>query len=230
MPDMYEVGGASRAQRAALAAMESVCVAAAWWLLLGRGIALVDARLGRPAVPGDPARRIGLGAALTIYFVRILFTQFLFLRRGVSWTEVFTIAPWVFCLYVWLCFDGGTNRAPLGVLWGIGVALFLAGSWMNSGAEYARHRWKRKDENRGKLYTESWFRYTRHPNYCGDLVSFSGISLMTGRWNAGIIPLLMLAGFVFVNVPALDRHLQKRYGAAFDHWASRTRKLVPFVY
>jgi len=230
MRDLYEVSGASMAQRASLAAMEALCVAAAWWLLAGGGIRTAGGWFGWRLAPGDATRRLCLGAALTIYFIRILFTEFLFLKRGVSWGEVFTVGPWVFCLYLWLCLAGGTNPAPPGVAAGMGAALFAAGSWMNSGAEYARHRWKQKAENRGKLYTESWFRYTRHPNYFGDLVSFSGISLIAGRWNTGIIPLLMLTGFVFVNVPALDAHLHKRYGAAFEEWAGRTRKLIPFLY
>ena len=40
----------------------------------------------------------------------------------------------------------------------------------------------------------------------------------------------MLAGFVFVNIPVLDSHLHDHYGGAFDDYARRTRKLIPFVY
>ncbi|HEX4006486.1 MAG TPA: DUF1295 domain-containing protein [Acidobacteriaceae bacterium] len=230
MQEIYEVGGASLGQRFTLATAGALCAAAAWWLLLGHGIGTVALWTGHTASAGDLARRICLGAALTIYFIRILFTQFVFLRRGGSWSEAFTIVPWVFCITVWLCLAGGTNGAPLGIVATAGIVLFVAGSWMNSGAEYARHYWKQRAENQGKLYTLGWFRLTRHPNYCGDLISFSGLALIAGRWNTAMIPALMLAGFVFVNVPALDRHLKKRYGAAFDEWARRTRKLIPFVY
>jgi protein-S-isoprenylcysteine O-methyltransferase Ste14 len=45
-----------------------------------------------------------------------------------------------------------------------------------------------------------------------------------------VIPLLMLLGFVFVNVPVLDAHLHDHYGAEFDEYARRTRKLIPFLY
>jgi protein-S-isoprenylcysteine O-methyltransferase Ste14 len=40
----------------------------------------------------------------------------------------------------------------------------------------------------------------------------------------------MPAGFVFVNIPVLDAHLHDHYGSAFDEYAQRTRKLIPFVY
>ncbi|MGH9454843.1 MAG: methyltransferase family protein, partial [Terriglobia bacterium] len=112
----------------------------------------------------------------------------------------------------------------------MGVVLFVVGSWMNSRAEYARHVWKQRSENTGKLYTQWLFRYSRHPNYLGDLISFSGLCLISGEWLTAVIPVLMLAGFVFVNIPALDSHLRDHYGPAFDEYARRTRKLIPFVY
>ncbi len=86
---------------------------------------------------------------------------------------------------------------------------------MNSYAEYARHAWKQRLENRGRLYTAGLFRYSRHPNYLGDLISFTGLCLMSGAWFTAVIPVLMLAGFAFVNIPVLDSHLHEKYGAAF---------------
>ena len=111
-----------------------------------------------------------------------------------------------------------------------GFILFAAGSWMNSYAEYARHLWKQRPENRGRLYTGGLFRYSRHPNYFGDLLSFAGLCLISGAWVTAVIPLLMPAGFVFVNVPVLDSHLRDHYGAAFDEYAQRARKLIPFIW
>lgn len=97
-------------------------------------------------------------------------------------------------------------------------------------SEFARHVWKQRPENRGRLYTERLFRYPRHPNYLGDLISFSGICFISGAWVTAVIPILMFAGFVFVNVPLLDSHLHDRYGTAFDQYARQTKKLIPFVY
>ena len=107
----------------------------------------------------------------------------------------------------------------------IGAALFLAGSWMNSYSEYARHVWKQRPENRGRLYTEGLFHYSRHPNYLGDLVLFSGLCMIAGVLVTAIVPVLMLAGFVFVNIPVLDAHLAHKYGGEFAEYARRTHKL-----
>lgn len=74
--------------------------------------------------------------------------------------------------------------------------------------------------------TQGLFRYSRHPNYRADLLSLSGMCLISGAWITAAIPVLMLAGFVFVNIPVLDAHLHDHYGTAFDEYARRTRKLI----
>jgi len=227
---MYEVTGPSTPQRVTLAVALAICLALALWLLLGGGIVVTSAWFHQHWNTGVLARRSVLAGALSIYFVRVLFTDFVFLRRGMSWAEVGTIAPWVLCLYILLSLCGGTNPTTLGIAGIAGTFLFLFGSWMNTHAELQRHRWKAQPDNRGRLYTQGLFRLSRHPNYLGDLLSFSGLCTLTGRWYTAIIPLLMLAGFVFVNIPALDAHLQARYGSEFIEYAGETRKLIPFLY
>lgn len=227
---MYELRTPSTAQRLMLAGFVAVWVALAWWLLLGGGLAIAGGWLGWIWRPGDSVRRVCLAVALSIYYIRILFTEFVFLKRGVSWSEVFTITPWLLCIYLLLACVGGRNSTAMGISGAIGVVLFVVGSWVNSYAEYTRHLWKQRPENHGRLYTERLFRLSRHPNYFGDLISFSGLCLISGSWVTTPIPLLMLAGFVFLNVPVLDSHLHEKYGAAFDEYATRTRKLIPFVY
>lgn len=92
------------------------------------------------------------------------------------------------------------------------------------------HVWKQRPENSGRLYTLGLFRYARHPNYLGDLILFTGLCLICDRWICAAIPVVMLAGFVFANIPMLDSHLRDHYGEAFDEYAARTARLIPFVY
>lgn len=217
---MYEWQDPSLAQRWTLAGIAGLWVVLEWWLLFGGGLAR----------PGDPVRRACLGAALTIYYIRLLFTEFAFLKRGVRWSEVFTIAPWLLFLYLFLGIQGGRNFKTFGAVGMAGIVLFLVGSWLNSYAEYQRHGWKQRPENRGRLYTEGLFRYCRHPNYFGDVVSFSGLSMISGAPLTWLVPLVMMLGFVFANIPALDSYLHGKYGAVFDEYARKTRKLIPFVY
>jgi protein-S-isoprenylcysteine O-methyltransferase Ste14 len=228
--DIYAAQGKSPSQRIFMTIAAGACLAAAWWILSGHAVESVGAWFGQRWQPGDPVRRFCLALALTIYFVRLLFTQFVFLKRAVSWSEALAIGPWILVIDLTLALAGGTNPAAFATAGVAGCALFAWGSWMNSSAEYGRHRWKQRPENRGHLYSLGLFRFSRHPNYLGDLVSFSGLCLIAGRWPTLLIPLIMLAGFVFVNIPMLDSHLHDHYGAEFDSYAARTRKLIPFVY
>ena len=216
--DIYAARGGSVAQRVVVTAAAGAALAIAWWLLGWRFSA------------GNAARRWCLAAALLIYFVRLLFTQFVFMRRAMGWGEAAMIAPWVVCIYIFFAIVGGKSQAEFGVAGVVGAAFFIFGSWMNSYAEYAREVWKRRPENRERLYTLGLFRYSRHPNYLGDLILFTGLGLICGRWISAAVPAIMLCGFVFANIPLLDSHLHDHYGAAFDEYARRTRKLIPFVY
>ncbi|HYL37989.1 MAG TPA: DUF1295 domain-containing protein [Bryobacteraceae bacterium] len=227
---MYELQAVSRAPRLMLAASGALWVMLAWWLLFGAGLQIFGHWFGRAWTPGDAMRRACLAIGLTIYYIRVLFTAFVFLRRGMGWSEAFTIAPWMLLMYLLIGITGGTNAEPFSAVGYIGVVLFLAGSWMNSYAEFTRHVWKQRPENSGRLYTEGLFRYSRHPNYFGDLVLFLGLCLISGAWITALVPLLMLALFTFVNVPILDSHLRDHYGPAFDAYAKRTPKLLPFLY
>lgn len=228
--DIYAARGRSFLQRAVLSLAIACCVGLAWWLLAGPGLGSLGSRFRWAWGRGDETRRMCLGAALSVYFVRLIFTQFLFLKRALSWSETYLVSAWVLCIYLVLSIAGGTNRAPVGWAFAAGIVLFISGSWMNSYSEYQRHVWKLRPENRGRLYTLGLFRYSRHPNYLGDLISFSGLCLISGRWLTFVVPFIMLAGFVFVNIPMLDSHLRDHYGSAFDNYAGRTRRLIPFVY
>ncbi len=227
---MYGLTGPSVAQRLTLAAALAISVAVVWWLLFAGGVAIVGVWLGHPWGPGEPARRAALAIALTLCAVRAFLTGFVFLKRGVSWSEALMVAPWVFALYAFLALAGGTNPIAFGLTGIDGAALVLLGVWIGAYAEHQRHAFKQCPGNRGKLYTRGLFRLTRHPNYFGDLIAFSGICLIACRWFTAIVPALMFCGFVFANVPALDAHLAARYGPAFDEYARKTRKLIPFIY
>jgi protein-S-isoprenylcysteine O-methyltransferase Ste14 len=228
--DIYATQGRSTAQRIFIAATAGAGAGLAWWLLVSHAVEWIGSSLGHAWRLGDLTRRLSLGIALTIYFVRLLFTQFVFLKRAVAWSEAAAIVPWILLIDTTLASAGATNPAPFSCGGVAGCLLFALGSWMNSYAEYTRHAWKEHPENRGHLYTLGLFRFSRHPNYLGDLISFSGLCLIAGRSPVFAIPLVMLAGFVFINIPMLDSHLRNHYGEAFDIYAARTRKLIPFLY
>jgi steroid 5-alpha reductase family enzyme len=215
---MYQLTGATRAQRLVLAVVLMLWAVIFCWLLLGG------------AGTGDPLRRDLLAAAWCIYCLRVLLAEWIFLKRGIGWAEALTIAVWISIIALAFAILGGGNRHPMGIAAGLGVVLYASGSFVHTYSELRRYLWKQRPENHGRLYTGGLFHYAVHINYFGDLVLFTGFSLMTGSAYTLFVPAVMLAGFMFANIPALDAHLRAKYGAAFDAYAAKTKKLIPLVY
>ena len=91
---IYSAHDRSTAQRLILAIIVGVWVFLAIWVLLGGGLIAIGEWFGRTWTPGDLIRRATLSAAFSVYYARFLLIVFRFLRRGVSWSEVVTVASW----------------------------------------------------------------------------------------------------------------------------------------
>jgi protein-S-isoprenylcysteine O-methyltransferase Ste14 len=216
--------------KAALAALHFGIVLLAFWLLFGGGIGLVDGLLGREPLMASTARRCTLAGAALLYFVRTLFTMFVFVRRRMPWPEVMTIAIWILVIEMLFAYFGGKNGESFQATGIIGIVLVISGSFLNTGSEWQRHVWKRRPGHQGHLLTSGFFQYAQHINYFGDMVLFTGWVLLTGRPALLSIPALMFCGFVFVNIPAQDRYLEERYGEEYRLYAKRTARLIPYIY
>ena len=208
--------------------LAAVLIAA--WLLFGGGIETVANWFGFSWTAGDFWRRILLLSCSIIYFLRIVITSFVLIARKMDWSESLIIVVWLYILHSGFALLGGTEQNPIGFLAIFGFILYLFGSYLNTASEYLRKIWKENAENKGKLYTGGLFRYSIHINYFGDFVLFTGFAMITRNIFAFVFPLLMFCGFVFINIPMLDKYLAEKYGNDFEEYRRRTKKFVPFVY
>lgn len=227
---IYRDKSPSLRTKAALVCVHLLIVAVSVWLLLGGGISMLDELFGRPHQLASTLRRSILAAAAVLYFLRLLVTTFVFLKRRMSWFEVGMIAPWVAIIDVLFAYFGGRNDRPFGLMGITGAVLVLAGSAFNTVSELQRHLWKRRPENAGHLYTGGLFRYSRHINYFGDEVLFTGWALMTGRLGLLLIPIILAFGFIFTNIPVLDRYLEEKYGNEYHTYARTVKRFIPYLY
>ena len=179
---------------------------------------------------GDPLRRILLAVGLIIYYVRLQITVWVFQKRRWTWSETITITTFISLVLLAVAWFGGNNKQQVGIVEVIGILLYLAGSYLNTYSEYARHIWKLKTKNKGQLYTKGLFRLSMHINYFGDLVLFTGLAMLTARLGILLIPLFMTVNFIFNIIPALDRYLETKYKDEFREYASKTKKLIPLIY
>lgn len=181
-------------------------------------------------IEGSLLRQILILTCFTIYFLRLSGTMFVFLQRKMYWIEaiiIVNIMPWLFPYIAWA---GGNNDQPVGLIEIGGLALFLCGSYLNTASEYSRHNWKRKQENSGHLYTIGLFKYARNINYFGDILLFAGMAAVAHRFSLLAIPAFMAAVFCMIIIPRKEKYLREKYGAEFDEYASRTRRIVPIFY
>ena len=200
------------------------------WLLVGGGLESINAWWGKDWPLALAARRWLLFGCAVVYFLRVVVTTFYLLKRKMGWGEGALIGVWVAAIHIFFAYLGGTDPHALGTVDLAAMLLYVFGSFLNTGSELQRKWWKERAENKGLLYTGGLFHYSRHINYFGDELLFTGYALITGSAWALLVPLLMLAGFVFFNIPEPDKHLRTHYGAEFEEYARRTRKFVPFVY
>jgi len=181
-------------------------------------------------INGDFVRRVILMSCMVTYFIRLLVTTFVFLKRKLPWVETFIISFLMSLALYGFAKVGGSNQQPIGLIELVGMLLYIIGSYLNTYSEYTRHIWKKNPDNKGRLYTGGLFRYSMHVNYFGDTVLFIGFALITHSLIMLVIPFLMTANFVLFIIPTLDKYLAEKYGADFKEYAKRTKKLIPWVY
>jgi len=216
--------------KAVLTLLHTVAVCVAAWILFGNGFGVLFHWTGKAAPPDHALTHALVFACAAIYFARICFGTLHLYKRKFSYGEALGVGFYVVFIHILFAFFGRTNTKPFGWAQFTGIFLYLLGSYLNTGSEYLRYLWKENPGNGGRLYTVGLFRFSRHINYFGDELLFTGYALITGSFWGLIIPALMAFGFVFVNIPMLDGYLKKKYGEQFDAYALRTKKFVPYVY
>ena len=152
------------------------------------------------------------------------------LQRKMPWEESISV-PLAFALYYvgYPLFVLSTSR-PIDGLDYFAVALFVIGCVINSGGEILRNQWKKKSQNKGKIYTEGFFKYSRHINYFGDILWVSAYAIITKNVWSITIPVFLFCFFAFYNSPKLDKYLKEKYGKDYDEYARKTKMLIPFIY
>ncbi len=179
---------------------------------------------------GNELRQIILFICLVIYAMRTLVALFVFLKRRMSWGEGLLVSTVMSAVILAFAYYGGNQKEGPGVIDGIGIALYLCGSFLHSCSEYQRYKWKQRAENKGHLFTGGLFKYSMHMNYFGDVLLFSGLVLITRVLLMLVIPLFMALNFIMILIPTLDAYLAQKYPAEFNTYASKTKRLIPFVY
>lgn len=119
---------------------------------------------------------------------------------------------------------------PLGVLDWVGVGVWAVGIFFEVVGDEQLRRFTADPANQGRVMDRGLWRYTRHPNYFGDIMVWWGIYLIAlsagGAWWIIVGPLVNSILLIMVSGQRhLEAYLSKRPGYA--DYVTRTSGLVP---
>lgn len=205
-------------------------VGTAAWILFGNGIATIGGWFGKEWGPADPTRSAILVGFGVILWLRMTITAFYLLERKFGWDESISVIGAVAFYQIGFAICGGVHALPVGALEYAGIAVFLLGSYFNTGSEMQRKKFKEDPANKGKLYTKGLFGLVRHPNYLGDSLWAAGWAMVTHNVWAAIMPVLATLAFLFAFIPQLSKYLEGKYGDQYRDWSKKTARFFPYIY
>lgn len=228
--DLYGQQSNSIPQKIIVHIIELLLLWLSFWILFQDGGKWIANLIHIPNSLESYGRRIIIFAFNLITFIRLGYMMIFLLKRKIPWEESISV-PFAFALYyvgfslLVLPVDKPLDSQDI-----LAIALFIGGSVLNSGGEILRDQWKQHPDNKGKIYTEGFFKYSRHINYFGDLLWVIAYAMMTRNWYSISIPIFLFCFFAFFNAPKLDQYLKKKYGKDYDEYAKKTKMFIPFVY
>ena len=97
-------------------------------------------------------------------------------------------------------------------------------------SDYQMHSFRKK--NQGKLIREGLWKYSRHPNYLGEILMWWGMGLLAVLTLNSFYYLVLGAlvntlMFIFVSIPMAEKHQASRK-SGFEKYKEETNMLLPF--
>lgn len=228
--DLYEQKSKSIPQKIVIHFIEILLLGLSYWILFQNGGNWVEEHIGISNAGTTSDRRIIIFVFHIVIFLRLAYMMIFLLKRRIPWEESVSV-PLAFAVYFigFSLFVLPVSK-PIDIVDYFAIAIFILGCILNTGGEILRSQWKKRPENKGKIYTGGFFAYSRHINYFGDLVWVSAYAILTGNSWSVTIPIFLFCFFAFYNAPKLDSYLKEKYGVDYERYARKTKMLLPFIY
>jgi steroid 5-alpha reductase family enzyme len=114
----------------------------------------------------------------------------------------------------------------------LGAIVWLIGFYIEAVGDWQLRRFTADTANKGKVMDQGLWRYSRHPNYFGEVLMWWGIYFISlslpGAWPGFIGPALITYLILFVSgIPLLE----KRYAndPAYAEYKKRTSVFIPWT-
>ena len=121
----------------------------------------------------------------------------------------------------------------------LGFAIFATGFLIEATADYQKSKFRSDPANKDKFVNTGLWSISRHPNYLGEILIWSGLFLPASNVMEGneffsaLSPLFVTFLLTKVSgIPMLERYADKKWGALaeYQRYKQRTAKLFPFIW
>lgn len=130
----------------------------------------------------------------------------------------------------------GGERAPLGPLGIAGIVVWVLGILIEIVADRQKSRFRDDPDNAGKFIDVGLWAWSRHPNYFGEIVLWTGMAIIAlpvlqgWQWATLISPVFVAFLLIKVSgIPLLEKKADQRWGGDDDYedYKRRTPVLIP---
>lgn len=161
--------------------------------------------------------------------IRNDFTKFLKFWLGQGVVAWFLLLPVLFLAQR----DGAISLLSIA-----GVAIWLIGLIIETISDFQKYSFYKISSNKGKWIDSGFWRYSRHPNYFGEILIWVGMYVVTFSALDNIqraiglmspVTIFLLLRYV-TGVPPLEKAADKRWGTNehYREYKKRTNLLMPF--
>lgn len=126
-----------------------------------------------------------------------------------------------------------SNAQQMNLTWisYLGILLWATGFFFQAVGDYQLSQFKKKSRQSGKIIQSGLWKYSRHPNYFGEICMWWGIFFIVAPLNYGwlalISPLCITLLLIFVSgIPMLEKKYEGN--PEFEAYKKRTNALIPW--
>ena len=123
------------------------------------------------------------------------------------------------------------SQDPINWLDGLGVLIWCVGFFFESVADFQLAQFKKEPKHRGKIIQSGLWRYSRHPNYFGEVLVWWGIWLLalnvSEGWQTIVGPMTITFLILKVSgITMLEKKMQEN--REFADYRSKTSQFLPW--
>ncbi len=195
--------------------------------------------------------QIAIAAAVTIWSLRLatyLFIRILKIKKDSRFDErrenllefakfwlLQAISTWVIMLPTIVILSSNKSNLVAQTLI-TGALIWAFGFTIETIADWQKFRFKNKPENKNQWIQSGLWKYSRHPNYFGEILCWWGIFIMALPYLQGIelltvvSPLYITILLLFISgIPPLEKKHDEKYGGREDYqqYKEKTSVLIP---